>query len=251
MKFPQLVFLAVTLAFAGCSTPRPCCHRDVVTQASTYDALARGLYDGGATLESLRGRGDFGVGTLHGWNGEVVVLDGRFHLIDGAGHGELIMDYKATTPFLELTWFDADETRRLPAATTYGQLRQSPHDFLTAVNSLYAVKITGKFRHLKARSMPTQCKPYKVMSELVKTQPTFEFNEVEGTMVGFWSPPSMNGVALAGWHLHFLTQDGRAGGHVLEFTTDSALLQLDRSLEFRWLIPYTEEYQHHLFTNAQ
>jgi alpha-L-fucosidase len=86
------------------------------------------------------------------------------------------------------------------------------------------------------------------MSELVKTQPTFEFNDTEGTMVGFWSPPSMKGLALAGWHLHFLTNDGKAGGHVLEFTTDAATMQLDRSLEFSWLIPDTREYQQHQFT---
>jgi alpha-acetolactate decarboxylase len=51
--------------------------------------------------------------------------------------------------------------------------------------STVSVKISGTFRHVKTRSMPQQLKPYKLMAELVRTQPTFDFENVRGTMVGF------------------------------------------------------------------
>jgi hypothetical protein len=38
---------------------------------------------------------------------------------------------------------------------------------------------------------------------------------------------------------------------VLEFTNASATMQVDRSLEFRWLIPDTEGLQQHPFTNPR
>src|SRR5260370_27416729 len=63
----------------------------------------------------------------------------------------------------------------LTQISTYGQLKQKPEAFLQGVNLVYAIKIEGMFQHVKTRSMPRQSKPYKVMAELVKTQPTFEF----------------------------------------------------------------------------
>ncbi len=236
--------LLLALATSGCRTASwNCCNRHVVTQVSTYDALGLGLYDGTVPLKSLRHSGDFGLGTLNGWNGEIVLLDGKYHLIPGNGMAQLVTDFDATTPFFEMTWFKTDEHRPLPDATSYDQLRQAPTNFLPSLNAIYAVKLEGRFQHVKTRSMPTQSKPYKPMAELVKTQPTFEFTDIEGTMVGFWTPPALKGVGLAGWHLHFLTKDGRGGGHVLGFTTRDVELKLDRCLEFHWQIPGTDDYQ--------
>jgi acetolactate decarboxylase len=246
MKTPHVLLgsLLLALTTSGCMTASPKGHEHgVVTQVSTYDALGLGLYDGVTSLESLRPYGDFGLGTLHGWNGEIVLLDGKYYLIPADGVAQPVTDFSATTPFLEVTWFKEDDHRALPDSTSYDQLKQAPANFLPSLNAIYAVKLEGRFRHLKTRSMPPQTKPYKPMSELVKTQPTFEFTDIDGTMVGYWMPPSMKGVGLAGWHLHFITKDGRGGGHVLEFTTREAMLRLDQCLEFHWQIPGSADYQ--------
>jgi len=245
MEYQKLIpMLALALIPVGCATnKKACCQRDVLTQVSTYDALAAGLYDGVAPLTLLRGRGDFGVGTLQGWNGEVVLLDGTYWLVDGAGQVSRVTDMTATTPFLAVTYFDEDVRRPLAEGTTFADLKTSPAAFLPGVNVIYAAKLEGVFQHVKARSMSTQSKPYKPMAELVKTQPTFEFNDVAGTMVGFWSPASMQGIGLAGWHLHFLTRDGQGGGHVLEFTTRDAVLKLDETLEVNWHLSGLPDYK--------
>jgi len=153
----------------------------------------------------------------------------------------------ATTPFLEVTHFRAGLNEALAADTTYTNLQQTPTKYLPTQNAIFAVKISGTFRHVKTRSMPKQSKPYRPMAELVKTQPTFEFENVRGTMVGFWSPPSMKGVALAGWHLHFITADHQGGGHVLAFTSDVATLAAAESHHFNWLIPRTNAYEREEF----
>ncbi len=251
MKNPISIFIPLSLAVLcasllgpGCSSGVPSVNRrDVVTQVSSYDALALGLYDGVASLESLRPHGDFGLGTLQGWNGEIILMDGKYHRVGGDGRGEEVTDLSVTTPFLEMTWFEEDERRTLPEMTSFEQFRQSPKNFLPNLNAIVAVRIEGKFRNVRTRSMLTQTKPYKTMGELVKTQPTFDFTDVEGTLVGFWSPPSMKGVSLVGWHLHFLTKDGGGGGHVLEFITRDVVMKIDQSLEFCWMIPGSSEYQ--------
>jgi acetolactate decarboxylase len=241
---PLPTLLALVLLATGCATDTTTCrHRDVMTQISTYDALAAGFYDGVAPLALLRGRGDLGLGTLRGWNGELILLDGQYWLVDGDGAVSPITDMTATTPFLAVTCFDEDLRRPLPTGTTIADLKKSPGDYVPGVNAVYAIRLEGTFRHVKARSIPTQARPYKVMAEVVKTQPTFEFNEVAGTMVGFWTPPSMQGIGLAGWHLHFLAKDGKGGGHVLDFTTRDAVLKLDETLEVDWHISGSPDYK--------
>lgn len=44
----------------------------------------------------------------------------------------------------------------------------------------------------------------------------FDFADVNGVMVGFRLPAFMAGVNVPGYHMHFLTEDLTAGGHVLD-----------------------------------
>lgn len=239
-----LVLLALAGLAIGCAANRgTLANRDVLTQVSTYDALAAGLYDGVAPLSLFNGRGDLGLGTLHGWDGELLLLDGEYWLVDGEGAVRRITDRTATTPFLAVTFFDEDVRVPLKEGTTLEDLKKFPARYLPSRNVLYAARLEGTFRRIKVRSMPAQTKPYKPMAELVKTQPTFEFTEVRGTIVGTWTPASMQGIGLSGWHMHFLTQDRRGGGHVLEFATRDAVLRLDETLEVHWHIPGLPEYR--------
>ena len=244
------LFLALflpALVLAGCCTPHTS-NNHVVSQASTYDALYHGLYDGEVPLREMAPLGNLGLGTVDHFDGEVFLLDGKFHVIRGDGHADSITDLNITSPFLEVESFHGDLSRKLPAGTTYAQLQQSPLDVLPTQNIIYAVRLEGVFQHVKTRSIPRQSKPYVPLSELSKTQPTFEFTNMTGTMVGFWSPPSANGVALAGWHLHFLTADQQGGGHVLEFTTRDAVIKMDECHEFHWLIPNSDDFRRADFT---
>ena len=58
-------------------------------------------------------------------------------------------------------------------------------------------------------------------------QPTFEFENVRGTLGGFRCPDYAKGRNLPGWHLHFLTLDRTAGGHVLELVTEKVRFAID------------------------
>jgi acetolactate decarboxylase len=122
--------------------------------------------------------------------------------------------------------------------------REGPggYDFGPADSVVKFGEMNG-FRQVEVRSMSAQSKPHKVMAELVKTQPTFEFNDVAGTMIGFWSPASMQGIGLAGLHLHFFTKDEHGKGHMLEFTASDAVLKLDKTLEMAWHISGLQNYK--------
>jgi acetolactate decarboxylase len=60
---------------------------------------------------------------------------------------------------------------------------------------------------------------------------------VEGTIVGFRCPFFVRGVNVPGYHLHFITADRKAGGHVLDFRIEKAILEVDDTNEFDLILP--------------
>ena len=90
---------------------------------------------------------------------------------------------------------------------------------------------------MKTRSVPRQEKPYPPLVEVTKNQSIFEFDDVEGTIVGFRCPSYVAGVNVPGYHLHFLTKSKDAGGHVLEFNVEEAAASMDYASEFLMILP--------------
>ena len=104
-------------------------------------------------------------------------------------------------------------------------------------NIFYAIKIEGTFSYIKTRSVPAQEKPYPPLVEVTQNQPIFEFNDVEGTIVGFRCPAYVAGINVPGYHLHFLTKSKDSGGHVLEFEIVEAVASIDYTSEFLMILP--------------
>ena len=62
-------------------------------------------------------------------------------------------------------------------------------------------------------------------------------------MVGLWSPPYASGVEIAGYHLHFLTDDRTAGGHVLSCRGSGLRMQLQEEGEIHLALPDTAAFR--------
>jgi acetolactate decarboxylase len=210
--------------------------RDVLFQVSTIDALMTGIYDGETTLGSLKEKGDFGLGTFNALDGEMILLDGRFYRITAAGTVER-PDPGTKTPFAAVTFFDADRTVPLEKGLDFRQFVVKTDKLLPTPNVFYAIKITGTFEMVRARSVARQTKPYRPLDEVVKNQRVFNLSKVEGTIVGFRCPPYVKGVNVPGYHLHFITADRKAGGHVLDFKVEKAVLEVDDTSEFNLVLP--------------
>jgi acetolactate decarboxylase len=71
----------------------------------------------------------------------------------------------------------------------------------------------------------------------VKDQAVFEFNGVNGTLVGFRSPDYINGLNVPGYHMHFITADRSAGGHLLDLKVENATVQLDQITFYDLALP--------------
>lgn len=78
-------------------------------QISTVGALNAGVYEGAATLAELKQHGDFGIGTLEGLDGEMVVLNGKAYQAKSDGVAYPVID-RAKIPFAAVTFFQKERS---------------------------------------------------------------------------------------------------------------------------------------------
>ncbi|MFH0797193.1 MAG: acetolactate decarboxylase [Candidatus Omnitrophota bacterium] len=228
---PAVFFLAL---LPGCCTTNS--SRDRLFQVSTINALFEGIYEGSINWSQLKKHGDFGIGTFEGLDGEMVVLDEKCYQvkIDGVAYE---VGPSIRIPFAAVTFFEADQTNIPGNNLNYQQLTRYLDGSLPSKNLFYAIKIEGTFDYIKTRSVPKQTKPYPALSEVVKNQRTFEFRNVKGTVVGFYCPTYAKGFNTSGYHFHFLTEDRKSGGHLLDCRTKSVKVKIDRTPQFYVVLP--------------
>jgi acetolactate decarboxylase len=240
--FAALLVLAVMAlmiaARAAGGAPSAATHagRDTLWQVSTYAALADGGYAGTVRLQRLPARGAVGLGTFNGLDGEMVVLGGRIYQARSDGHvvrpGPL-----RRTPFACITSFQADRRMRLSFLTGYPALQAALDGLRDEDDDFYAFRIHGTFRRLRIRTVPMQDEPYADLAEALQEQVVTDLAAVRGTLVGFWCPARAANVNVPGYHLHFLSDDRRSAGHVLDVDVAAALATADRTTKLRLAQP--------------
>lgn len=214
---------------------------DTLFQVSTLKALTQGVYDGALSLGELKQRGDLGIGTFEGLNGEMLILDGTVYQVKADGTVATPKD-SILTPFAAITVFGTDQEKAIADIPDYAALKKTLDALLPSQNLFYAFRIDGTFSYIKTRSVPKQQEPYPPLADVTASQPTFEFHNVKGTIIGFWCPAYVEGINLPGYHLHFITADLTAGGHLLECTVESARVLMDTTDEFQMLLPENEHF---------
>jgi len=234
-----VVFFVIVVAISGYSSVQE--KKDVLFQASTVNALLEEVYDGEMTYEQLKRYGDFGLGTFNGLDGEMIGLEGKFYQIKADGIAYLV-DGSMRTPFAVVTYFEPDKTVLLDKSVDYKELQQYLDNLLPTKNIFYALRIEGVFPYIKTRSIPKQNKPYPPLVEVVKNQPIFEFHNVKGTIAGFRCPIYIKGINVPGYHLHFITEDKKAGGHLLECQLQNVRIEIDYTSEFYMVLPENAEF---------
>jgi len=214
---------------------------DVLFQISTIDALMQGVFDGFYRFDDLMAQGDFGIGTFDALDGEMVALDGECFQIRADGIAYPVQG-NMTAPFATVTRFEMDQTAALENAGNFTELSRQIDQYLPSRNMFYALRIDGTFPYVQTRSVPRQEKPYPRLVEAVEDQSVFNFTNVTGSVVGIWAPDFAKGVNVPGYHLHFITEDRKAGGHILEIQVANATAQVDVTAGFAMQLPSSGDF---------
>lgn len=235
-----LLFLAGFLVCAGTQASYAQ-QGKTLTQVSTIGALMSGLYDGAMSIGQLKLYGDTGLGTFDSLDGEMVMVDATAYRVRADGTVQ-IAGPAETTPFAAVTFFTADLEKTLPGSVGMKELARQIDALLPTPNLIYVLRMEGAFKKVITRSVPRQVKPYPPITEIVKSQPTFEFKDVEGVVIGVRCPAFMKGLNVSGWHLHFLTKDRKAGGHVLDISVSHAVVKVDTTRNFYMVLPEDRDF---------
>ncbi len=219
--------------------------RETIYQVSLLQGLTFGDYHGSVSADNLKQRGDTGIGTFDGLNGELVMVDGTIYRAAGDGSVEAVSGSE-TIPFANVTHFDADEKQTIKDVQDFDQLRSLLNEKVRSLglNRFYMIRIDGKFKEINVRSEYAQNEPYRPLAEVLEHDQTFfDYENIEGTVVGLYCPEYMKDLNAAGWHLHFVSEDRKKGGHVLGLSIDEAELSWDYTNGFQMILPDTEMFK--------
>jgi acetolactate decarboxylase len=87
--------------------------RETIYQVSLLQGLTFGDYNGSVSVADLKKRGDIGIGTFEGLNGELIAIDGKVYRAAGDGSVEEVSD-DTLIPFsnvIILAFFSCGEKR--------------------------------------------------------------------------------------------------------------------------------------------
>lgn len=209
-------------------------------QYSHLEAFDKLVYDGSMSIADLRAYGNFGLGCFNKLNGELIAFDNRFFHATADG---------TVRRAAEQSLVSCAYMQRFLPLFTLSEQSIGYTTLLDAIKKVYAhigqpffaIRLDGRFSCVRVRSIPPQSEPYPTISEIVEQQMLFEYHDVMATMVGFFFPSYVQGLTFQGFHLHFITDDEKHGGHVLDFDAVEVKIEIDPIESYHLVLPdYTK-----------
>ncbi len=238
MKYAILILLlAVGTASAQKSDGESC-----LFHVGLANTLLGGLYDGFYTVDQLKSKGNFGIGAPHRLDGELLILDGRVWQtthIDSTFEAEGSM----MVPYAAVHDFSAVATIKLDGSFTRDQLYAVLDTLLSPTNGMYGVKVTGTFTSITSRAFPAvHDNPAPPLASIMDRQVLFRHSDIKGSLVGYKLPAFMAGMNFPGYHFHFLSDDHRRGGHMVDFAASDVTIEFDRIHRFEVQLPDSPDF---------
>ncbi|RMZ41062.1 alpha-acetolactate decarboxylase [Aspergillus flavus] len=109
-------------------------------------------------------------------------------------------------------------------------------------NSFLSVRVDGVFNQVAFRVMPAPLREKQPLFDLSRRQQLQSAHNVRGLLFGFWSPGCSNGFNVAGFHLHFISDDRTAGGHVTGFEAWDVKLSVGVLKDYVVELPQDEDF---------
>lgn len=208
-----------------------------LVQIGTYEYLTQPNFAGLATIEQVAQGNTIGLGTFSDLDGELVMVGGKVYQVrpDGTPREP---DLSTRTPFMQAIRFDSHVNAPVPPGTTCAQLPQLIQAVSGQEDGIVAVRVRGTFTDLVTRSVTADPPPYQPLSQTIAEETKFPLGTRRAALVGFWQGKEALGIGQDGLHLHGLTANRDAGGHVLSCTVgDDVQLSVQSVPSVRVLTP--------------
>lgn len=202
-----------------------------IYQVSTLQALALGYTKPVVTVQDMLQNGDIGLGTFENVDGEMIILDSVCY--QAKQDGSIVQAPESTgVPFAVAGSVKSGKTVEMKTMKDIEAIKTQLTlmiDMDFSLNSIHIARIDGRFDKIHARAgAPYRSQHVTLKSILSKTQKDFSFEGLCGTLVCVYFPDYMDGINASGWHMHFLSEDRKFGGHVFEASMDSGKCMIQK-----------------------
>ncbi|PYH88574.1 alpha-acetolactate decarboxylase [Aspergillus ellipticus CBS 707.79] len=215
-------------------------------QYSLIGALLRGICADGLPAQDLLPHGTHGLGTVSELDGEVIILDGTVYHFPSTGMCSVqSLNPSERMPFALMTDFQPTKTAPITTPLNATTLFDIVAPLLgRGQNHFLSVRVDAVFSVMTTRIIPKRTSPTagETLADLAQRQAVTTITETKGTLFGFWSPPYVAGIGVPGFHLHYLSDDRRSGGHVLDFRAETGEVQAAVLRKVDIELPETEEF---------
>ena len=212
-------------------------------QASTWNALEAGSFDGAVSVRELLRCADTGVGIGTALDGVITFENGAAYKT--APDGKVtVMRPEDGVAFAAAMVFDENAPEiALNGIDDLTSLKQMLAPFVQGnPNLFYMIKAGGVFKSVHTQSWNSCRKPYPVLPEAAKSWNEFRFENTRGNVIAIWCPRYVGGICMPDWHFHYLSSDKTQGGHVLDLSAERLHLKINRIGRFDLLLPQTTEF---------
>ncbi len=217
--------------------------RDLFYHYSIWYAFVNKVFEGDLSVAKLKTKGDIGLGSYTKLDGELIMLDGIPYRATEDGLVSVAKDDDKIV-YVNTTFFDEDYSFKIRNTINYDSLRVEINKQLPSKNVFYSFKIHGEFKNMTCGGLNKQEIPFeKGLDVLIPNRPVFKAQNIKGTIVGFYCPDFIGDINVAGYHLHFISDDKTFGGHVMEFEAESLDVSIDEMYEYQFVLPNTDAYR--------
>jgi acetolactate decarboxylase len=234
VKILIILFIFISFTFGCTKDDNPVNGDDdspVLVQVSVIDALLQGIFEGIIPISNLKDYGDIGIGTFDKLDGEMIMYNDTIYQVVYSGEVKVPSE-DIKTPFASVCEWKTNSSFSLERFN-FDSLQTNFDDYFPTANIFYGVKMKGKFKYMKTRIV----EPNKPLGEAAANQHEFEFNNIDGVIVGFYCPEYVKGINATGFHLHFLSGDRKSGGHILSFEIEKVDVELCFLYDFKLILP--------------
>jgi len=214
------------------------CQASTLVQIGNTSAVLSGVTEGNTSISELKQYGNFGLGTFNNIAGEMIVLDSNVYQI-GENGKTILADLKWKTPYAEIIHFSPKLFDHLNTIANYRTLKKIIYVKLNNKNIPYAIYVKGQFPYLKLRSRS----PRSALDTKNKIEKTYDLKQINGTLVGYWFPEYLMNLTVPGFHFHFISDDKKQSGHVLDLKIEKANFALKEINKIELQFPQTDIYQ--------
>ncbi|MGT2831903.1 acetolactate decarboxylase [Streptococcus halotolerans] len=211
-------------------------------QYGTLGALMTGLYDGTMTIGELLEHGDIGIGTLDQIDGELIVLDGKAYQAKSTdGRLEVLeVSSEMKVPYAAVVPHRASHSFTQNQVISDNDLQAKIETYFEGKNLFKSFKMHGNFQKMHVRMIPT-AKTGESFVTVAANQPEHTAENVSGTIVGIWTPDLFHGIGVAGYHLHFLSDDHSFGGHIMDYVMTNGRIEIGDIDQLDQRFPVSDE----------